>query len=286
MRFLKSLLFSAALLGLGAGCSAPKSLLWEISHEKLEQPSYLFGTVHMIGESKFILKENAEAALAASDQLVLELNPQSPAVQQAAMASMLLTDDKTLQSLLGDDFSSVAKVFSDSFSIDLNQMNRIKPFFVVMSVLPKLVGEPVKSYEMVFLERANKRGIDVLELETAAQQFAALEELTQEKYAELMTEFAMDLNDQRRQFANLVRLYLAGDLNGLRKASIEEEDMAEFNEAILVKRNRNWIPLIENFIAEESSFIAVGAGHLPGKTGVIKLLQKAGYSVKPLPSSR
>jgi len=286
MHYLKFLSFLAVLLILSVGCSAPKSLLWEISHEKLEQPSYLYGTVHMIGESKFILKENAEAALAASDQLVLELNPQNPDVQQAAMGFMPLKDGQTLQSLLGEKFEDVAKVFADSFNFDLNQMNRIKPFFVMMSVVPKIAGEPVKSYEMVFLEMANKRNMDVLELETAAEQFEALEKLTQEKYAEMLIDFTTDLNDQRKQFSDLIQLYLTEDLEGLRKASIQEEDMAEFNEAILVNRNRNWVPIIEDLIAKESSFIAVGAGHLPGKTGVVKLLQQAGYTVKPLPSSR
>ncbi|MDQ6814326.1 MAG: TraB/GumN family protein [Bacteroidota bacterium] len=30
--------------------------------------------------------------------------------------------------------------------------------------------------------------------------------------------------------------------------------------------------------------IAVGAGHLPGKRGVISLLRNAGYNVEPIPN--
>ncbi len=33
---------------------------------------------------------------------------------------------------------------------------------------------------------------------------------------------------------------------------------------------------------EKSVVIAVGAGHLPGEFGVIKLLRKAGYKVEPV----
>jgi uncharacterized protein YbaP (TraB family) len=59
----------------------------------------------------------------------------------------------------------------------------------------------------------------------------------------------------------------------------EAELSPEFNANFLVKRNQNWIPQISKMVQEKPIFIAVGAGHLPGEQGVLKLLQEAGYTI-------
>jgi len=51
---------------------------------------------------------------------------------------------------------------------------------------------------------------------------------------------------------------------------------------MLVKRNLNWIPKIEDLIAKESTFIAVGAAHLAGSMGVINLLREKGFTLTPV----
>ena len=268
-----------------AGCSSPKALLWEISHDSLENPSYLYGTVHVIGESDFIMHENAETALSASEQLVLELNPTSPDVQSELIKAMAMTDGQTLQSILGDDFDAVAAVFADSFNLDLNQLNRIKPFFVASMIIPKLLNEAAKSYELVFIEKAVGLGIGIAELETVADQVGALDQMSHEEQAEMLRTTAFEIQEQREMFKYLVELYHQEDIKKLNKASVELSDMQDFEAALLTKRNQNWIPLIETFIKEKSSFIAVGAAHLAGDEGVIKLLKEAGYKLTPLPSS-
>ncbi|WP_256469764.1 TraB/GumN family protein [Flavobacterium humidisoli] len=51
---------------------------------------------------------------------------------------------------------------------------------------------------------------------------------------------------------------------------------------ILDDRNQKWVKLIPELIKENGVFIAVGAAHLGGEYGVINLLRKEGYTVKPV----
>ena len=51
---------------------------------------------------------------------------------------------------------------------------------------------------------------------------------------------------------------------------------------MLVNRNKNWIPKLENWMKTKSLFIAVCAGHLAGDEGIINLLRKQGYTVEPV----
>lgn len=52
--------------------------------------------------------------------------------------------------------------------------------------------------------------------------------------------------------------------------------------AMLFERNKNWMEQLPNILKGSSKFIAVGAGHLPGQLGLIHLLRKKGYRVKPI----
>lgn len=57
----------------------------------------------------------------------------------------------------------------------------------------------------------------------------------------------------------------------------------ETNQDILLdKRNKNWVEQLKSIMKKEPVFVAVGAGHLPGETGLIVLLRKEGYKVRPL----
>ena len=51
-------------------------------------------------------------------------------------------------------------------------------------------------------------------------------------------------------------------------------------QSISVDRNKKWMNHIPTYIANKSTFIAVGALHLPGKDGLINLLREAGYTVE------
>jgi hypothetical protein len=55
-----------------------------------------------------------------------------------------------------------------------------------------------------------------------------------------------------------------------------------YEDIFLTNRNKNWIPKIEEMIRSKKTFIAIGAGHLPGEEGVIDLLRKKGFIVKPI----
>ena len=90
------------------------------------------------------------------------------------------------------------------------------------------------------------------------------------------------LDDQVDQ---MVEMYKRQDLQGLAKMiSSEDSGFAEYEELLLVNRNKNWIPLMGAMMLEKPTFFAVGAGHLPGEYGVIELLRREGYTLRPLKS--
>lgn len=61
-----------------------------------------------------------------------------------------------------------------------------------------------------------------------------------------------------------------------------EFGMESHQDLLLNDRNKNWVGQLKNIMKNESVFVAVGAGHLVGKKGLIGLLRKEGYTLKPL----
>ena len=72
------------------------------------------------------------------------------------------------------------------------------------------------------------------------------------------------------------------ELEGNTEARFFEKQIANFEDVFLNNRNQSWIPVIEDLIKKQPTFIAVGAAHLGGNKGVISLLKSKGYIVEPV----
>ena len=116
-----------------------KSLLWEISGNGLDKPSYLYGTIHLLCEKDFVLSEKTKVHFAEAEQVVLELDMDDPKMMVDMMQSMYMKNNMTLKKLLSEaDYGDLERYFKDSVGMNLAMFNAAKPF-VLMSMLYKNV---------------------------------------------------------------------------------------------------------------------------------------------------
>lgn len=262
-----------------------KSLLWEISGNGLKQPSYLYGTIHSICEKDFLLTDATQKAFEKSQQLYLEIDMDDPSLMSEIQKSMFMTDGTTLKKLLSEsDYKKVATFFKDSLQTNIDMIPTIKPFALSSLTMSKLLSCPMKSYEAVFTSMATAQKKQILGLESVQEQMGAIDKMGYAKQAQVMLVKMVDeWNKGKDEFKSLINAYKQQDLNALLNIMLQSSSMdAAFQQDMLVSRNLAWIPRIKTFIAEKPSFIAVGAGHLGGKEGVIALLKAQGYTLKPV----
>ena len=103
---------------------------------------------------------------------------------------------------------------------------------------------------------------------------------------EVQTEMVMEQVrgvDNIGEFILLTELYKSQNVDSM-YYFIHNSDsyFSDYEEEFLSKRNRSWIQKIKEIVSKQSAFIAVGAGHLGGPNGLIRLLQQEGYRVKPI----
>lgn len=259
-----------------------KSILWEITGNELNRPSYLFGTIHLIPKDSFYFPEFMEDRLTQSEMLVTEISMDIPLKEQIALAQrMMLPDEKTFQDYMTEEeYSHFESFLIDSLDIKpmkVDAFTKIKPIYVPGLILNELVIKPT-AYEMELSKIAKKKKLENEYLETIHEQLDILDKI---KMEDAFGYFSSDF-DMEQEYKELLTKYLAGDIHSIYMDMKSDTTFEGFESSLLKERNQKWIPKIDSLIHEKSCFIAVGAGHLPGEEGVINLLRNKGYIVKPV----
>jgi uncharacterized protein len=262
------------------------SLLWEISGNGLEQPSYLFGTIHIIGKDDYFWTDVMEEKFQTTKTLVLEIDMKNPTLMAFSMLKdMRMKDGMTLRKLLTEEeYARVEAHFTQKMGMSLGMFNNVKPIFTSMMLAENgTTSGGTVSYEMQLIDKAKAKKMKTGGLETASYQISMFDSIPYEDQAKMLLDAVEGKGDSGEEmFDEMVSRYKAQDLEGLYKLIAGSEDLGEFEDMLLITRNKNWIPKIAEYAAKQPTFIAVGAGHLPGKQGVIRLLQAAGYTLKPI----
>ncbi len=264
-----------------------QSLFWQIRRKDsdIEKPSYLFGTIHIIGSEDYFLGKNVKQKLEEADKLIMEVDFSKMDMNVIAEAG-LLPDNKTMKDYLSEeDYEFVVTRLSDSIGLSRSQFEssyvRMKPLFLQQLIVYKYLGENPVSYENSFNDIAEINDIQTIGLETFREQLDFLDQLPLEEQYEDMVDAIRDWNGTRAQFEELVEAYKSQDLETLNRLIEDEMENPKMKELLLTKRNTQWMPELSTWIDEGNAFIAVGAGHLEGEFGVINLLRKEGYEVWP-----
>lgn len=259
------------------------SLLWKISGNGIEKPSYLYGTIHLTCNYEYT--DKLKKAFAETERLVLEIDMSDPKLQTDMMKMIFLEDGKTIQNLLNEeDYTTLSTFFKAQVGIDLKMFNTMKPFAITATLTSKMaVCDNGTAYETEFMKIAKAQNEKVIGLETIADQMKVFDNIPYEDQLKSLVEMAQnDMEESKKGFDEMIKYYNAENLEGLLKVLTAQGMEADFQESLVDQRNRNWIPLIAKITKEAPSFIGVGALHLPGEQGVINLLRKEEFTVEPV----
>ena len=274
----------AAKASKSAPAAAPKALLYEISGNKLAKPSYVFGTIHLLCAADLKLSENVQKAVGNSQQVALELDMDNPTMGEEMRGLLMLPAGQTVQGCMTkEEYATVSDYYTTQLQMPFAQMGTMKPFILASLLYPKMLGCPVGSYEMSLVEVAKAKKMEVIGMETVADQMGLFDKIPCDKQARMLSDMVTKRAEAQQEFTDLLKLYQAQDVEGLLKMSLDSKfGMKEYEALLLTDRNKRWIPLMAQQAASKPTFFAVGAAHLGGPSGVLALLRQQGYQVKPV----
>ena len=270
----------------------PQSLLWKIERSDLPEPSYLFGTIHIIPKDDYFLPTGLEEAFDKSGDIVFEIdmdNMSDIGSLIGLMSSLLMKDGMTISKLLSDEEYKEVSEYFESMGLPMFLLNKVKPMF--LSMLAEVNMDPasmqsdeIMSYEQELYQKAQETNKEVGGLETMKYQMSLFDSIPYKDQAKMLLEAVRGTSLESDMFEETVALYRSQNIEAMVEmvGSSEDGEDSTYESVLLHNRNQNWIPVMSKMMASGPVFFAVGAGHLAGSSGVIALLKKQGYKLTPL----
>jgi hypothetical protein len=281
---MKKLVLLPLVLFLTAGAFS-QSLLWKISGKGIQEPSYLFGTIHITDKRVFSFDSTVYRALDACDALALEM-VMDQIVKEDIEKHMLLKKG-TLKDLFTDsEWKTLETKFREKTGGSILPYMKMKPFFVYSQLLQSGMSKDMpEALDMYLLKKYRSEKKPVLGIEVLGDQIGAIDQIALHEQGQMLLKALEDTSKAEGGFEELIEIYLKQDLDKMLEMMKDSSLPEKFNQAFLVGRNVKMADNIAKYSRKQKTFNAVGAAHLPGEKGVIALLRKKGYTVEPVPIS-
>ncbi len=271
--------------------------LWKVTSPTATAPSYIFGTIHLPRPDVARIPASVAPAFDSADAVYTEI-PMDTGTLLSMSAAMFLPDGKKLEDVLPADL--YATVLQELTAINprlpLAPRDRLKIWAFTVSLMTledELKHAGVIPLDMLLFQKAAMAGKETGGLETPAEQMAIFDDISEADQITLLRDTLTQLKTARESGINvadqLVASYLSGDLARLEADMKEMEALAgdsELNDRLmdrlLDQRNELMAERIEAKIKADPAktyFFAMGAAHLYGETGLIALLEAAGFTL-------
>lgn len=278
---------ASVLLGTGLRAAevsaSPQNLfLWKLKSAKAT--AYLFGSMHVAKPDVYPLPDRIEKAFAEADTLVVEVNvlENLDAVGAQMLAKATYPPEDSIEKHLSKETWDATAKRLEKYGLPMANMKRLKPWFVGMTMimveLAQLGVNPQNGIDMHFLTRAKDKK-QIRALETTDAQLNLLAGFT-DKEQELFLKFTeKDMDNTAKLFEEMTVAWSNGDEKKLEaiitKAVKEDPELVPVYKRFFDDRNKLMAAKIEEWLKQEHTyFIVVGAGHLVGENGLIKLLSQ------------
>ena len=258
-----------------------RGLLWKIEAPGAK-PSFLFGTIHSDDARVTALHESITKAIETSGHLVMEALIDGESIVYMAEA-MYFNDDRTLEQVVGRKLYAESVKALTARGIPTAGMEKQKPWAVMMalSMPTPTTGEYV---DLILENQATRQNKSITGLESIQEQIAVFDELSLPDQIALLEAAVQAQGQFAKELEGLIKAYLARDLASLAELSDRHTPgdariHQTVTDRLLTKRNTRMAGRIAPILKEGGAFIAVGAAHLPGQTGLLNLIEQAGYRV-------
>jgi uncharacterized protein YbaP (TraB family) len=270
----------------GSGEPLANTLLWKITGANLKEPSYLFGTMHILCAGNAKLSDSLTAIINHTDEIYFEINLDDLSGMMGAMKFMRMNDNKKLSDLLDSaDYAKVKNYFEKHAAMmPFSMLERFKPLLVSSLIAEAgLDCKATDGMELMIMKDAHAAKKKIRGLETAEYQAGLVDSIPYIKQARDLINSIDSAEENKKLTAELETVYLQQDLAKIDELT-QKGDPGDNNylDLLVYQRNRNWAASLDTLMPQKSLLIAVGAGHLPGEQGLIKTLRKKGYILSPL----
>lgn len=264
------------------------SLLWEISGNGLEKPSYLYGTIHSTDERVFAFGDSTRKVWKTTEVMAGELYISDDSAGKAIKYVMLPPGKELSDYMSEKEYKKVMKYAEKRMGSSAPAVKKMKPIYSAYFLAKQSEHESLypqrkqtlDEYLQLFARQTDK---EVRGLETYEEQLSALDKIPMEEQVDALIQTVKEKKTTGDEFEKMMGIYLSQNLDSLMVFMKENPQYSDnFNQSLIVERNQRMVDRIIPLITAKPAFIAVGAAHLPDEKGIIELLRQKGFTVRPV----
>lgn len=260
------------------------SLLWELSQPDLpSDPSFLFGTMHVKDQRAYQFLPVVQSYLQRCSAFALEYDLNEAALLQAGrpQAYLLPAHRAWRNSIPEKKYRKIRQLFLKAVQLDIDGWQHLQPLILSNLILEKMLSDDYPlALDHHLWALASQLDKQLLGIETFRFQMDLLSSIPLEDQLGNLLELARHISKHRRQIDKMADLYARADLRQLHKQVARSTGRQR--RLLLYNRNQTMARKIHEFGLEQATFSAIGAGHLSGKFGVLRLLKLQGWKLRPV----
>lgn len=264
---------------------AENSILWEISGNGLEKPSFLFGIINFMPENEFAISGRILRAMDESDLFITKM-PHNRASQKEFTKAARIDNDGWINDYLTDDeLNQLRLLMLKDLEVTEHDYHftysRLQPVILVTATTLLYLGDDVVFVEDELAKAAKKHHLKFRSLSTVEEEIAAFRKFPIPDQVEALKFTVNNWDEHINDYDQLVESYTEDqDLKMIHEEILKATNRSEaFQDVYYHERNRAWTGQIKELIAKDAAFISVGAAHFYGEEGLIQLLKDEGYSL-------
>lgn len=267
----------------------PSTLLWRISGNGLQKPSYLFGTLHLTDERVFNLGDSLYKSIEQTDGFAIEIDPQefTPLMIDEVKKEVYQKGQPIKELMSSAQYERYGKMLAKKLNKKADEITTSD----ILDEKNKWIRQSFKNGKMqTFLDAylfdiARRMGKWTGGVEDLKDQ-QGLTDLVDESDIEqiAMSGSGESMKEDNKNAEYLIKAYIDNDLNKIERISNSQDSL--FEDALLFKRNKKMARRMDSLSQLRSMVFAVGAAHLPGEKGLIALLREKGFTLTPVFSSK
>jgi uncharacterized protein YbaP (TraB family) len=283
---LLTVLAASAATSAQAPAADGKGFIWRV--ERDGKIGWLVGSLHVLTPEYYPLPAAMDKAFLRSVTLVEEADLRemgSPEVLELIRSKAVFSGGDTLKTQLSPGTYQMASDRVGKLGLTMEPFERMRPWMMTLTLVAaemKRAGfDPALGVDRHFFEKSERLGKKFQTLETLAEQLDIFASFSPTMQEAMLRDTLKSIDAEIGQLQTVAKAWQAGNARELERIVLEPMmKEAALYDAIIVRRNRNWVPKIETCLLNGHCFVVVGAAHLLGPDGLLVALKQKGYAVE------
>jgi len=280
----------ATLAATVPGAVTADPAVWRMTNDNGAEVT-LLGSMHVLRASDYPLPASVDGLIDRSEQIVMELDMDdvdAAAQQRVILETALLPQGTVLANVVDARVYTQVQQSAAQLGLDLKLLERFEPWFLAITLLDQGLRQwgfqAERGLEQYVVGRAQRTGIEIVGLETLEFQIGIFDSLPPQSQQAMLEQTLSELDEAETALRAMVEAWRDGELESLSAELLDDfEDFPGLYDALVLTRNRSWVPALERMLADgQRHLVVVGALHLVGDDSVIELLRARGHAVERL----